>query len=321
MDTDSVRVLIGGGFFFMLIVLRLEASRFGAAEYDEPTNRRGGRWTRLSWYAIGLALLAGLYIAHPQPHDVLSLMVGHADDVVFFGSIVALLGLCLAAVVAWLRYGYLRLPAPGAYPGAGLNAVATSVIDEAVFRGALLGTLLAIGLPDGGSILLATIAYLLVTRLAAPGHHWSMLLLAAFVGVACGWATVSSGGLGAAILGHAVTSFGLFVFTGHAGQVPVAGGEPEEVAMLKLPPPGWQDVRLAGDGRGGEAAGRPVNGEAIGPSGFSSRAARKAGRGGPAGLLARMRNADRKTGPPGRKAGSAGRKAGSGPDRASRPSR
>jgi hypothetical protein len=315
MDTETVRVLIGGGFFFMLIVLRLEASRFGAAEYDEPANRRGSAWTRISWYLIGLALLGGLYVVHPAPHDVLSLMVGHAGDAFFFGAIVALLGLCLAAVVAWLRYGYLRLPAPGAYPGAGLNAIATSVIDEATFRGALLGTLLAIGLPEGGSIVLATIAYLLVTRLAAPGHHWSMLLLAAFVGVACGWVTVSSGGLGAAILGHAVTSFGLFVFTGHAGQVPVAGGEPEELAMLTLPPPGWQDVRLSGAGRGaGLAAERPALAEAIGPSGFSSRAERKPVRTGPAGLIARMRNANRKAGP-------ADRQAGSGAGRASRPSR
>ena len=119
MTTETVRVLIGGGFFMMLLVLRLEARRFGAAEYDEPGDRRRGVLTRISWYLVGLALLGGLYVVHPAPHDALGLVVGHWTDVETFGGGLAVGGLAVAALVAWLRYGYLRLPAARAYPEIG----------------------------------------------------------------------------------------------------------------------------------------------------------------------------------------------------------
>jgi hypothetical protein len=108
----------------MLILLRLQAEAFGAAEYDEPGNRyHRGFWTRLCWYALGLALLWAIYLVHPQPHDVLFLVVGNHVDVFAFGLSLAAVGAVQAAIFAWFRYGGLRLPAPSAYPGAALNSV------------------------------------------------------------------------------------------------------------------------------------------------------------------------------------------------------
>ena len=95
------------------------------------------------------------------------------------------------------------MPAPSAYPGAAINSIVTAVIDEATFRGALLGILLAAGLPDGSSILIQAIVYILATRMGAPGRHRYMLVLTLGIGVGCGWATVRTGGIGAAILAHA----------------------------------------------------------------------------------------------------------------------
>ena len=37
---DDLRVLVGLGLTLLLVLLRLEASRFGAAEYDEPVRGR-----------------------------------------------------------------------------------------------------------------------------------------------------------------------------------------------------------------------------------------------------------------------------------------
>jgi hypothetical protein len=283
MSADSYRVLLSGGIFMLLILLRLEARRFGAAEFDESGRSPRRFATQISWYVIGVALLAALYEIHPAPHDVLYLLAGHRNDVVFYGAIVAGLGLLLAAALAWLRYGYLRLPAPAAYPGAGLNSIATAFIDEVTFRGALLGALVAIGLPGGGAVLLMTVTYMIAARAAAPGRHYSVLVVAAFLGAAGGWATLASGGLGAAFIGHAVTSFGLFVFTGHAGQMPRGGRELEELVLRNEPPAGWIDARLVrGSAAGGESAAAY---EEIGPSGFRSRADRwSAGRS--TGLLA-----------------------------------
>jgi membrane protease YdiL (CAAX protease family) len=300
MNTETVRVLVASGFFMLLLLLRLEAVRFGTAEYDEPGKRRVGTLTRLAWYAIGMALLAAIYVVHPAPHDALSLVVGHRTDLVIYGAILALPGLAQAAAFAWLRYGYLRLPPARAYPGAALNSIATAVMDEATFRGALLGGLLAVGLPDGGAILVATIVYVLTTRLAAPGHDPYPLLLAGAMGLAFGWATLASGGIGAAIIGHAVTSFAVFVCTGHAGQVPPSGLEPEDLERRAEPPEGWRDARPPlGPGRGAEPRGF---GEAPGQSGFTTRAAR----GAPAvrhssGLMRWARASNRSATPPARR--------------------
>ena len=288
MSADTVRILSAGGIFMVLLLLRLEANRFGTAEYAEPGVPRSGLATRLSWYLIGFALLVALYVVHPAPHDVLILLAGHGADIAANGAILSCAGLGLTATLAWLRYGYLRFPPASAHPAAGLNSIATAIIDEAVFRGALLGTLVALGVPGPWAVALETVGYVLIVRGAAPGRHYSVLVTAVFLGVAGGWATLASGGIGAAIIGHAVTSFGLFVCTGHAGQVPPGGSEPEEVTAWNRPA-GWRDARLI---RSRSGAGPVEEYEPIGPSGFSNRAARgTAGRS--AGLLAWIRSGGR----------------------------
>src|ERR1035437_8944340 len=237
----------------LLLLLRFEAEHFGAAEYDEPKGRnRTGLWTRLSWYALGLALVAAIYVVHPYPHDDLYLVGGHRQDVLIFGIVLAVLGASQAGAFAWFRYGDFRLPSATAYPGAGLNALATAVIDEAGFRGALLGTLVTLGVPGTTAVLVQAVVYVLVTWLGASGRHPYMLLLSLGIGLAAGWATLATGGIGAAILAHAVTSFALFVCTGHAGQVTPRGRDPEELEGRRRAPDGWLDARRAlRTGRGG----------------------------------------------------------------------
>ena len=295
MTEETVRVLVASGFFMLLLFLRVEASRFGAAEADEPGGRRVGTLTRLAWYLIGAGLLWAIYQIHPAPHDVLYLLIGHRGDVILYGTFLGLIGLGQAAAFAWYRYGYLRLPPGREYPGAALNAIATAAIDEATFRGALLGTLVALGLPGYGAILISTLVFVVVTRAAGPGRHRYMLALTFGIGLAAGWATLATGGLGAAIIGHAVTSFAVFVCTGHAGHVPPAGQEPEEVELRKLPPDGWQDARRSlVAGRGAEPRGIA---ERIEPSGFVSRADRLAAESRqPSGLEAWLRYAGRTIG-------------------------
>jgi hypothetical protein len=240
-------------------------------------------------------LLWAIYQIHPAPHDVLYLLIGHRGDVILYGTFLGLIGLGQAAAFAWYRYGYLRLPPGREYPGAALNAIATAAIDEATFRGALLGTLVALGLPGYGAILISTLVFVVVTRAAGPGRHRYMLALTFGIGLAAGWATLATGGLGAAIIGHAVTSFAVFVCTGHAGHVPPAGQEPEEVELRKLPPDGWQDARRSlVAGRGAEPRGIA---EQIEPSGFVSRADRLAAESRqPSGLEAWLRYAGRTIG-------------------------
>ncbi|HTS14837.1 MAG TPA: CPBP family glutamic-type intramembrane protease, partial [Candidatus Sulfotelmatobacter sp.] len=212
-------------------------------EYDDDTAVGGWRagLARLAWYAIGLAIAAGIFVVHPTAGATLGLAIG-SDRVtaVALGLGVGLGGAAVAAGFAWLRYGHLRLPPARTYPGALANSLGTALIDEVAFRGALLGLLLAAGLPALGAIALESLVYALATRLGAPGRSHAMLLMSLALGAAAGATVVATGGIGAAVIGHAISRFAIFVCTGHAGQVRPPGEEPEEVAEDRLPPQGWQ---------------------------------------------------------------------------------
>ena len=246
MNLEVTRVLVAAGFFMLLLFLRLEADRFGTAEYDKPFRRPTDILTWLSWYVIGAALLATIFAIHPQPRQQLFLAVGHAWEALAFGVPLAVIGVALAAAYAQYRYGYLRLPATKAYPRAAVNSLGTAIVDEAIFRGIVLGALITFGLPNGLSVVTATVVYLLATRLAASGRRHFMLLPAASYGLLGGWVTLVTGGLGAVIVFHSVTSFALFLCTGHAGQPAAHGREPEEIAARSAAPAGWRAADAPG---------------------------------------------------------------------------
>jgi hypothetical protein len=240
MTEEVARNLIAAGFFMMLVLLRLESERFGTAEYEKPLGRAAGVLSWLAWYAIGAAFLVAIYLVHPQPRVQLLLGAGDRLDILLYGVPLAALGALQAVGYARFRYGYLRLPPARAYPRAVLNSVGTAVIDEATFRGVGLGALVTIGVPSGYAIAITAIAYVLATRLAAPGRRHFMLVPAFGYGLLGGWATLATGGIGAAVAFHVVTTFVLFVCTGHAGQAAAPGREPEEIEAARLPPAGWQ---------------------------------------------------------------------------------
>jgi membrane protease YdiL (CAAX protease family) len=265
MTGEPLRIVTALGVLTILLLLRLQAEQFGAAEYMEPElepavarsgRRRPNLWTRLVWYGMALGLLLLVYTIHPQPHDVLCLMAGGHFDVFFFGALLGAAGVGQAAAYARYRYGDLRLPAPEDYPAAALNSTVTALVDEAAFRGAVQGTLLVAGVPWGAAVLIQAVLYVLVVRAAAPGRGLYSAALAASMGLAFGWATYFTGGIGAALLAHVATSFAVFVFTGHAGRVPRFGEEPEEVAELHRPA-GWVDALHPGAGAGAAETGAP----------------------------------------------------------------
>ncbi|HSO29661.1 MAG TPA: CPBP family intramembrane glutamic endopeptidase [Candidatus Sulfomarinibacteraceae bacterium] len=237
----GLRSLVAFGLTLLLVLLRVEASRFGAAEYDEPV---GGRlpsiWRRLGWYVIGIGGVVAIVVIHPAPGAVLFMRGG--DGGIFLGFVLAAVGAGAAVTIAWWRYHHVRLPDVAAYPGALVNEIATAVVDEAVFRAALLGFLVAGGMDPVLALIAQAIVYTLATRLGAPGRNRAMFLLALVIGLVAGSATLLTGGIAAAFLGHAVTRVAVFLTTGHAGQPAPRGTEVEEVERRRRTPEGWRVV-------------------------------------------------------------------------------
>jgi hypothetical protein len=236
-------VALGG----LAVIHRLEAESAGAAEYDEvqdgrmPPLRR-----RLYWYLVGLGLIAGVMIVDPDAASTLHLQLGERVPTIVLGTIYALFGVGQAVLYAFWRYGRLRLPPPESYPGALINDIGTAFIDEAVFRGIVLGYFVvatnAVGLSPWIAIVGAALLYVLATRTAGPGRSRYMMVFTFGLGIIGGYLTLITFGIGAAFLGHAVARFSVFLVTGHAGQVTPRGTEEEEIERERRPPKGWNVV-------------------------------------------------------------------------------
>jgi hypothetical protein len=260
MTFEDLRALVAVALAVFLIVLRLDAQRLGAAEYDEldEEGRRPRFLPRLAWYLTGLALVALVDVVHPDAERVLLLGPGLDRGVALaWGLAFALAGVAQAVLLAFLRFRRLRLPGAREYPGAILNAVGTALVDEAAFRGVILGLLVAVGVRPDLAVAGQAVVYVLATRVGAPGRPFHVVVLTLVIGLVAGWVTVQTGGIGAAILGHATTRLAVFATTGHTGMLlaPV-GREVEELAEARLPPPGWRvvDEEPMGLDRGGGAA-------------------------------------------------------------------
>jgi hypothetical protein len=238
------RGLIVIGLTLLLAMLRLDAERFGTAEYYEAT-RDGERpriRRRLAWYGLGAGLVVLMLYIHPAPKTELLLGSGDRIGAVVGGLAYAGLGVAQALLFAWVRYHRIRFPDTWSYPGALLNSTATAFIDEATFRGAIFGLLLTTGLDPSVANLIQALLYTLTTRLAAPGRDRYLLVLTLGMGLIGGWLTAATGGIAAAFLGAAVTRFAVFLCTGHTGQTMPRGREVEEIEKRRRPPDGWRVI-------------------------------------------------------------------------------
>jgi membrane protease YdiL (CAAX protease family) len=244
---EGLGPLIALGLTLLLVMLRLEAERFHAAEYDEPVRgRRPSLLRRLAWYVLGVAGVLALLVVHPRAEQDLYLQVGDRSGIVLAFALGGL-GVGQAVGLALMHYRRLRFPEVAAYPGALINEILTAFIDEAVFRGAVLGYFMLV--TDGNAnlaILGSALVYALCTRLGAPGRDKYMLVLALLIGLIGGWATLLTGGIGASFVGHAITRVAVFLTTGHAGQPPARGTEVEDDEKRRRTPEGWRAVDRTG---------------------------------------------------------------------------
>jgi len=238
------RSLITIGLALLLIMLRLDAEKFGTAEYYEAT--RDGEQPRirrrLAWYGLGFAIAIAILVVHPAPQRDLYLGSGDRLGAVLGGIAYGLLGILVAVGFATVRYHRIRFPDAWSYPGALVNSMATAFIDEVAFRGVLLGLLLVAGVNPSLANLTQAILYALTSRLGAPGRDRYLLVLTLGMGLIGGWLTVATGGIAAAFLGHATTRFAIFLCTGHTGQTKPRGREVEEIEKRRRPPEGWRVI-------------------------------------------------------------------------------
>lgn len=239
---EPLRALMTIGLAGLLVILRFDAERFNAAEYNDIDRwgRRPSLLRRLAWYTLGIGLILVVLKVYPDPVDDLFLSLGDRLGAVLLGLAYGAIGTAIAMGIAFYRYHYLRFPGLRLYPANVLNAVATAFFDEAVFRGIVFGFLLMTPMDANLANLTQALLYALATRLGAPGRPWYMLLTMIAIGLAGGWLTGITGGIGAAFLGHAITRIAIFLTTGHAGIPKPKGTEDDEIERRHRTPEGWR---------------------------------------------------------------------------------
>ena len=239
---DALRVLMVLGLTLLLVILRLDAERFNAAEYDDIDRwgRKPSLLRRLAWYLLGLLGILAVLEIHPAPAIDLYLTLGDRLGTVILGLAYGAIGASVAVGIALYRYHRVRFPPVSLYPAKITNAIATAFLDEAIFRGIIFGFLISTSMNPNLANLIQAMLYALATRLGAPGRPWYMLVTVLVIGLASGWLTGITGGIGAAFLGHAITRIAIFLTTGHAGIPKARGTEDEEVDRRRRTPEGWQ---------------------------------------------------------------------------------
>ena len=213
MQIEDLRTILAIALAGLLLLLRLDAARFGAAEYEpEP----GGDSTdllllRFAWPALAIAIAALIAYLLPAGSDAIGMPIGSmlsADTVVFaiFGCLVGVGVVVLAAWLAERRWPPRTIPF-GRMPREALDAVGTAIVDEVTFRGVLLGLLLLAGVPPIWAFLVQLVVYALATRLGASNATVPLMAAAIGLGALTGALTLATGAIAAAIVVHAVTRF------------------------------------------------------------------------------------------------------------------
>jgi hypothetical protein len=217
MSFDELRVAAAVGVVGLLLLIRFDAARFGAAEYDPgpEMDTTGALVVRAMWPILAVVLAAVLALILPGSMPILGLDVATADAARTLGLVLAVAGLGVGLLL-WLAWMADRAWPPGIaqlrlWPRAALNAIGAALVDEIVFRGVLLAILLAMGVPVWAAFLIQLLTYGLATRLGATSDTLPLLGAALVLGAVNGWLVLVTGGIVAPLIVHAVLRFAALV--------------------------------------------------------------------------------------------------------------
>jgi hypothetical protein len=208
---DSLRLAIALGLTLFLVLLRFDSERITRSDYFRYRTPWMGP---VSYYILVITFAIGIAVILPSGREQLFLIGGNPDSVrtamlVFIG--IALLN---GVALAFLRYGGI-LPLPvELLPTRVLGAAANALSEELQFRSIVLGLLLFADVPTGWAIAAQALLYGLVHRRLWRERDWYFLAGAVILGWAAGVATVETGSIIPAVVGHFAVTMSFFAFAG-----------------------------------------------------------------------------------------------------------
>ena len=208
---DSLRLAIALGLTLFLVLLRFDSDRITRSDYFRYRTPWMGP---VSYYILVIGFAIGIAIILPSGREQLFLTGGDNDTVPLVLLAFTAVALVNGIPLAFLRYGGI-LPLPlELLPSRVLGAAANAVSEELQFRSIVLGMLLFAGVPVGWAIGLQALVYGLAHRRLWRDRDWYFLVGSVLLGWAAGVATVHTGSVIPAIVGHFAVSMSLFAFAG-----------------------------------------------------------------------------------------------------------
>ena len=207
----ALRLSIALGLTLFLVLLRFDSERIIRSDYFRYRTPWMGP---VSYYVLVIGFAIGIALILPSGRDRLFLTGGDPDEVPMVLAIFTAVALLNGLALAFLRYGGI-LPLPMALlPSRVLGAAANAVSEELQFRSIVLGMLLFANIPVGWAIAIQALVYGLAHRRLWHDRDWYFLLGSVLLGWAAGVATVHTGSVIPAIVGHFAVTMSLFAFAG-----------------------------------------------------------------------------------------------------------
>lgn len=208
---DSLRLAIALGLTLFLVLLRFDSERITRSDYFRYRTPWMGP---VSYYVLVIGFTIGIAVILPSGRDQLFLTGGDPDAMPLVLTIFTAVALLNGLALAFLRYGGI-LPLPmELLPSRVLGAAANAVSEELQFRSIVLGMLLFAGVPVGWAIAAQALVYGLAHRRLWHDRDWYFLVGSVLLGWAAGVATVHTGSVIPAIVGHFAVTMSLFAFAG-----------------------------------------------------------------------------------------------------------
>lgn len=209
---ESLRLAIALGLTLFLVLLRFDSDRIIRSDYFRYRTPWMGP---VSYYVLVIGFAIGIAAILPSGREQLFLTGGDPELVGPVTLAFVAVALANAVALAFLRYGGI-LPLPiELLPSRALGAAANAIAEELQFRSIVLGMLLFSGFFSAGwAIAVAALVYGLVHRRLWQERDWYFIAGSVLLGWAAGAATVVTGSVIPAIVGHFAVSMALFAFAG-----------------------------------------------------------------------------------------------------------
>ncbi len=208
---ESLRLAIALGLTLFLVLLRFDSDRIIRSDYFRYRTPWMGP---VSYYILVIGFAIGIAIILPSGRAQLFLTGGDPSNTALVMLVFSAVALLNGVALAFLRYGGI-LPLPiELLPNRVLGAAANAISEELQFRSIVLGMLLFAGVPPGWAIALQALVYGLAHRRLWHDRDWYFLAGSVLLGWAAGVATVETGSVLPAIVGHFAVTMSLFAFAG-----------------------------------------------------------------------------------------------------------